>query len=449
MVNAPNSHSGVDVATTPAADHHARGAATACTVAAPISTPTTAVYPARISPANKPAGRFNLLTADMLAALPPMRWRIHGVLPAAGLGLLVGASTAGKTFLALDIAAHIALGLDWFEFVTKPAPVVYVGLEAQLGIRTRIEAWQQHHGRSLPASMRFILQPFNMLQPELVDEMAADVVAAGGIGGVIIVDTLSQATPGADENSGVDMGDIIQSATRLQHLTNSLVLLVHHKGKNQSAGARGHTKLIAAADAAIAVNHHHGRRLWTTDPAEGGKAKEAEAVSRRFELLGVDLGQGADGERLSSAVVVPNVADTQQPRSLSDSQAAALEAFHVAARVHGKLDATGNFAGLSIDAWREQAYRTSAAKSPDSKKKSFQRARAALIASGRILVTDESCCRLGGTDAALEAEIAEALRGKGRLSAPNLQSGQGTPGTMAGQCPPVTTQDGDNRDTAL
>ena len=64
--------------------------------------------------------------AEGLAALPPLDWRVRGVLPAVGVAALFGPSASGKSFLGFDLAANIAEGSDWFGRRVKAAPVVYL-----------------------------------------------------------------------------------------------------------------------------------------------------------------------------------------------------------------------------------------------------------------------------------------------------------------------------------
>jgi len=80
---------------------------------------------------------------------------------------------------------------------------------------------------------------------------------------LLVIDTLTVAASGADENSSSDMGLIIEAAKALQAKLGGLVLLVHHSGKDQSKGLRGHSSLHAALDAAIEViRNHDNRRRW-------------------------------------------------------------------------------------------------------------------------------------------------------------------------------------------
>ena len=67
-----------------------------------------------------PAQRFRLLGSSDLHALPPLTWRVRGVLPAHGLASVYGPSGSGKSFLVLDAAAAIADGADWFGYRVKP-----------------------------------------------------------------------------------------------------------------------------------------------------------------------------------------------------------------------------------------------------------------------------------------------------------------------------------------
>lgn len=362
-----------------------------------------------ISESSAQSKPFKLLTVAQLNALPPLRWRIRGVLPETGLGMILGASTAGKTFVALDMAAHISLGLDWNGFKTKQAPVVYVALEGERGVQHRVTAWESHHVEFLPDSFRFVLQSFDMLNLQNVADLVAAVLAAGGRDGVIIIDTLNRATPGADENSSVDMGNTIAAAKRLQSATNSIVILVHHKGKNDAAGARGHSSLYAALDAAIAVNCVGKCRTWSTDPSKGGKSKDGEAITKDFELKTVPLGLDDEGLPVSSAVVAFSDAVNKPRKLLTHKENAAMQAYFDIAGELGVLDANDEFAGLHVESWRSAVYATSTADSANTKKKSFQNIREQLVKKSQVsaindfyLLETESFRNIGFADMLLE-----------------------------------------------
>ena len=244
--------------------------------------------------------RYKLLGADELRNLPPLAWRVRGVLPAVGLAALYGPSASGKSFLAFDMAAAIAEGQRWFDCRVETAPVVYVALEGEAGFKLRAQAWELSRGRALPDGLRMMLQPFKLTDPQDVADLAAVVPADA----VVVVDTLNRAAPTADENSSRDMGEILEASKRLQAVTGGLVVLVHHTGKDSSRGLRGHSSLFAAMDAAIEVSREGDRRGWKVAKSKDGTDGAAHPFKLSVEMLGTE----PTGEEITSCVVVRDTA---------------------------------------------------------------------------------------------------------------------------------------------
>lgn len=272
----------------------------ACDLAQRDGLPALAtVLAAAIEPA-RPEPRYRLLGAADLRALPPLAWRVRGVLPAQGLAALYGPSASGKSFLALDMAAAIAEGSDWFGHRVTPAPVVYVALEGEGGFRLRCAAWEHANARPLPDGLRLVLQPFKLTAPQDVADLAAVVPA----GAVVFLDTLNRAAPLADENSSRDMGELLEAAKRLHALTDGLVVLVHHTGKDATRGLRGHSSLFAALDAAVEVSRDGDRREWRV-----AKSKDdSDGKAYPFRLSVQQLGADPDGDPVTSCTVEPDTA---------------------------------------------------------------------------------------------------------------------------------------------
>jgi len=248
-----------------------------------------------------PPMRFKLLSGDELAALPPMTWMVRGVLPRDGLTALYGPSGSGKSFLVLDLAAAVAGGgYDWFGGRVTQCPVTYCALEGEAGMSKRVNAWGLHNMKSVPACLRFITQPFDLLDSNDVTDLAKAVQAAGGAGGLVILDTLNRAAPGADENSSSDMGNIIAAGKRLQSLTGGMVLLVHHTGKDVSKGLRGHSSLYAALDSALEVSRTENRREWSVSKSKDDETGTVHA----FKLELITVGFDDEGEEITSCVAV-------------------------------------------------------------------------------------------------------------------------------------------------
>ena len=248
----------------------------------------------------KPEPRYKLLNGADLAALPPLQWRVRGVLPAVGLAGLYGPSASGKSFLAFDMAAAIAEGRRWFNCRIEAAPVVYAALEGEAGFKLRAQAWEAHQGRALPAGLHMVLQPFKLTEPQDVHDLAAVVPA----GAVLFLDTLNRAAPTADENSSRDMGEILEAAKQLQNMTGGLVVLVHHTGKDASKGLRGHSSLFAALDAAVEVSRDGDRREWKVAKSKDGADGDAHPFKLEVETLGVD----SHDEPVTSCTVRPDTA---------------------------------------------------------------------------------------------------------------------------------------------
>lgn len=245
---------------------------------------------------------YKLMTAAELADLPPLHWLVRGVLPCDGLAVLFGASGSGKSFLALDLAAAVADGARWFGNTSKAVPVAYLALEGEAGFSQRAKAWQLHHGRDLPDRLHFVMPAsFDLRDMGDVRALADAVIAAGAAGGLLILDTLNRAAAGADENSSSDMGAILAGLKTLQRAVGGLVLAIHHAGKDQTRGMRGHSSLHAAIDAAIEVARTDDRREWVIRKSKDG----SDGTANQFKLSVVELGLDDYGELITSCIVEP------------------------------------------------------------------------------------------------------------------------------------------------
>ncbi|HEY9269214.1 MAG TPA: AAA family ATPase [Methylotenera sp.] len=249
-----------------------------------------------------PTMHYKMLSAKTLSSVPPMVWLVRGVLPANGLSALYGASGSGKSFLALDMGCAIAGGdSEWFGRKVTKAPVTYVCLEGEAGLGKRIKAWNLHHNKPTPDTLRFITQPFNLLSDDVL-ELSKAIIAGGGANGLVMIDTLNRASAGADENSSADMGNIISASKLLQRQTGGMVLLVHHTGKDVAKGLRGHSSLYAALDGAIEVMKAGGRREWNVAKSKDDLTGEAHPFN--LDVVCVDIDE--EGDEITSCVAMPD-----------------------------------------------------------------------------------------------------------------------------------------------
>lgn len=256
---------------------------------------------------NGPTPIYTLLSSQALADIPVPPWRVKGIFPTQGLAAIYGPSTSGKSFLSLDLACSIALGNSWFGFTTRQCPVVYIALEGEGGFPKRIRAWAQHNCHTPPDKLNFIINsPFDITDPAHVAQLAAVIPRNC----VLVIDTLNRSAPSTDENTSEGMGAILAGCKQLQNLTQSLIILIHHTGKDESRGLRGHSSLLAAVDACIEVRLDDDTRSWTVTKSKDDGA----GVEFFFELSVETLEVDEDDDTITSCAVKP-LTETAEPRA--------------------------------------------------------------------------------------------------------------------------------------
>lgn len=258
-------------------------------------------------------GRFTLLRADQLPEIDDIPWLIDDILPREGLACLFGQSGVGKSFLSLDIAAALGIGKQWFTRELYPSTVHYISLEGEKGIRRRTKAWEQVNKMPFPSLVSFIFDHFSLLKNDEIESLAELINRDSSMDDkpLIVIDTLNRATAGADENSSSDMGKILAGVSLLQSMTGGLILLIHHSGKDESRGMRGHSSLFAAMDTVIEVSKSGNRKWWKLAKSKDGR----DGISYPFELETVILGMDKFGKEITSCAVI-EAGDLIPPKSI-------------------------------------------------------------------------------------------------------------------------------------
>ena len=179
--------------------------------------------------------------------------------------------------------------------------MIYVAAEGGGGVASRLKAYGMAHGVDLGAvPMAVIHATPNFLIEEDITAVVESIASAGGAE-LVVVDTFAQVTPGANENSGEDMGLALRHARAIRDATGAMVLLVHHSGKDAERGARGWSGIKAAADVEFEVSRVEGSdvRILRVSKQKDGR----DDLSWAFRLESVMVGLDADGEEVSSLVV--------------------------------------------------------------------------------------------------------------------------------------------------
>lgn len=250
---------------------------------------------------------------------------VEGLIGRQAMSVIYGDSNSGKTFLAIDLAASVCLGLPWMGRNVEPSLVVYLATEAPRSVRERLKAYHRHHGCKVPM-LAIIASPVNLFDGDadtkaiiaLVKELETE---HGTACGLVIGDTLARLSAGANENSGEDMGVVVKHVDRIRAETGAHFMLIHHSGKDAARGMRGWSGLRAATDTEIEVTSDE---LAGTRTAEITKQRDMGGKGDRigFRLETIDMGPGKWGKQRTSCVVEPTVAAQKPARGKRPSEVA-------------------------------------------------------------------------------------------------------------------------------
>lgn len=251
--------------------------------------------------AARPASSEFIALADFIATPPVSTYLIKRVLPAQGLGQVFGSSNVGKSFLLIDMACHIAAGMSWRGFKTKPCTVLYIAAEGLSGLAGRMKAWTQRHG-VLPD--RLFIRPFpvGLTSEGAAIALAGRLTALPEIPRLIILDTLAANFGPGNENDAKDMALALEGLRTLGGQW--MILCAHHSGHGDKTRSRGHSSLYAALDIELQVSRE--------DPLGPIEVKHTKCRDMdRMEPLYFNLETESlpwadeDGEPVNSAVLVP------------------------------------------------------------------------------------------------------------------------------------------------
>jgi len=240
-------------------------------------------------------------------AKPMLRsnYLIKGWLGRQQMSVLYGQSNTGKSFLMLDMAYHVAAGRDWHGHKVKQGVTLYLAAEGGHGYLNRARVIQDYYqDEDVPLAVRPC--PVNLLDPAIDMQKLLDLIdlvtEKHGAIELIVVDTLSRAIAGGNENAPETMTAVIQHCDILRGHAKASIAVVHHSGKATDT-ARGHSSLRAATDTEIELTVDDGSRLRF---AKATKQRDMESGHEfAFELNAVELGIDEDGDPVTSCHIIP------------------------------------------------------------------------------------------------------------------------------------------------
>lgn len=249
-------------------------------------------------------GYFLTRASSFLGQPSPIPWIIKGWLPSYATIMIYGESGIGKTFVAIDMACHIATGKQWNGLKTKPGVVVYLAGEGNYGLRQRVAAWAKANNHNDLDNL--------FISNKAIDLDAPD-AAAQVIGAIrqltdedialIVIDTLNNHMSG-DENSARDTRAMINACNVISSATGATTGFIHHVAHSADSKhrARGSSAWRGALDASILVAYENEDTIRVTCT----KMKDAPEPQDLFgELQPIDLGWvDEDGEPLKGAAFI-------------------------------------------------------------------------------------------------------------------------------------------------
>ena len=347
-------------------------------------------FAASEQPTQKRSSRFTPIPVSAFSDGPEPDWLIDQVYPLGGeFAIVYAESGVGKSFFVMDQSLAIARGVPWHGRATKQGKVVYVCGESPGGFRKRFRAYAHHHEinlNDLDDCMFLIGDAPNLLKADEVKELRDQLKALGTLA-IVVIDTLARATPGANENSGEDMGKALKHCQFLHKETGALVVLIHHSGKDQARGARGWSGIRAAADTEIEITRQGvgNHRLATISKQRDGE----DGLRFGFELIKQPYGFDSKGAELSSLVAKPMTAAANRPKAAppltSPSQVVVLKTLQEAG---GSLDMSELLALASAKLPRDPG-------DTDRRRQYAKRGIEQLVAKERVVVNGDVVSLIG------------------------------------------------------
>jgi hypothetical protein len=240
-----------------------------------------------------------------LASLPQKEWLIDSFLGKSDIAVLTGERNVGKSFIAIWLAAKLVSGkalLDDRLAVPSRCRVAYACGEKWTGIRNRIMAALKSVGAEDTKDLlvlKVVPQLFasNLGYTRAAFSREVKRVMKGGVD-LLIIDTMSTATIGMEENAAEQMNLMLFNVRQIQDELGCGVLLLHHPPKGAKTGTRGSGALEGTADTIVRVERSGADRTRIRLVCE----KQGDADY--FEPVNLQLKRDSD---LNSLVIEPAV----------------------------------------------------------------------------------------------------------------------------------------------
>lgn len=280
---------------------------------------------AKIAPDAVKEVKFKPVSATALIKehLPDLVWFVYGLLTA-GLILLVGKPKSGKSFLALMIAIHIALGKDIWGLRARKSRVLFLALEDS---RRRIKERMQLLGYVDVENLDFDFQlPDQDRRSALVAlrsyfEQHKDCK-------VVFIDTLQRIRPPSKPGAGMYESDsnFLSEIQTLAIEFDAMVMCLHHVRKATSKDpfetVSGSNGLMGVADCTMVVESMRGsteRTLHLVGRDVEEMSLAMTFVNGRWDMLGDAADVRMSKERQQILDVLKAAPDPMTPKQVAET----------------------------------------------------------------------------------------------------------------------------------
>lgn len=314
-----------------------------------------------------------------------VRWLVKHVIPMESIGVLFGGSGTFKSFIAIDLAMHVAHGLNWLGHKTQKGTVLIIAAEGGSGLWKRVVAWHRTHRLKYTDAAVYVL-PVGL---DLLTDAGRVAEAVAGLGikpDLVIVDTLSQ-TFGGEENSASDVAAYLRElGLWFRQSWLAAVLVVHHTGHQATERPRGSSVIRSNVDFMFGAFRDEKEMLATV---EGVKQKDGDLLKPTgFAMKVVELAVDEDGDPITS-LVASGVTDSAEVLDVMQHEAA-----------RGRGGRNHLFLDLALNGIEEKKLRAVFFEAIDgdseAKRQAYSRARRWALAAGVIEISQGVVIRLEG-----------------------------------------------------
>src|SRR6516164_9550863 len=293
--------------------------------------PPPAMSPEEYGTSNRDRSQSAKLEIDLAKAFTflgdaphtPPRELINGLIPAEGVAVTGGQSTAGKTFVEIYKSICLATATPYFgRKIIERVGTVFVAAEGRPLLPNRFAATliKLAIETKLPITWPKLLPDFSCAEgiKLFVRQLKAiDECYRGDFGvrlGHVPIDTIAATFGMKDEDDNAEATKVCNVLRSIGDETGVLMAPVHHYGKNAESGLRGASAWKGSADVIEGV-------LADIDPLSGrtsnrelvcAKARDGEqGPISPFDLEFIELGLKDDGEIYGSCCVVPKAGQSR------------------------------------------------------------------------------------------------------------------------------------------